>query len=603
LHEHRISASIGFMADSFTTLTGGRVIGWGPVSATIVAGTFAALSWLPKWDDEFLLGVLYVLVVASFAATGAFLLTDGRTGRLGWGMIAAAFCYAVSWWWIWPQHWQVGPAPLISFVLGYGWFVVGGLALVRYPEPALRRRHEQVYFGALAIWVIGGKLAVAAVSLPEWKRWNADAWWPTLVADRRLSETVSSVVGLGITVLALFLPVLLLYRVRHSRGVERSDLLPATAAAVSIGVFGGLYLVAVNLHVTGGVTDSLRDLSVLAALVAPIAFIVSLVQRRIRRGLGADDFRLLSRCDTIEQMQSALRRLLDDQSLILAVRSASPASLLPASGPSMDLSEDTRWQVDVPGRNGRPIGVLLLDPTLRRRENAVRTAAVACGIALNDGVLQHFLTDQLEQSQTSRRRLTHDSLKELQRIGHELHDGVNATLQAVQAHLARIRIILRRHETGPDQTAELDDAVNWAQATAQVAIDELRDLSRGFHPEVLEEGLRPALRRKFDRIPLPLTLDIDERRTRPEVELIMYLLVSEAVNNALKHAHATRVTVTTTITDRVSQVRVADDGRGGVEVQPGSGLAALRERVRSLGGELTITSEAGTGTVIEGRIP
>ena len=591
------------MADALTTLTGGRVIGWAPVSATVAGGTFAVVSWLPAWDDDFLLGVLYVLVVASFAATGAFLLTDGRTGGLGWGMIGAAFCYAVSWWWILPPHWQIGPVPIISFVLGYGWFVVGGLALVRYPEPALRRGHERVYFVTLAIWVFGGKLVVAAVSRPEWKRWRADAWWPTVVADRPLSEAASTVVGLGTTVLALSLPVLLLYRVRRSRGLERLDMLPATAAAVSIGVFGGLYLIAVQLHVKGDVTDGLRALSVLAALVGPVAFIVSLVQRRIKMGLGAEEIRLLSQCRTIEQMQAALRRVLGDQTLVLAVRSASPTSLLPATGELMDLHEETRWQVDVPGRSGRSIGVLLVDPTLRRREDAVRTAAVACGIALNDGVLQDFLTDQLERSQTSRQRLTRDSLKELQRIGHELHDGVNATLQAVQAHLTRIRVLLRRQEAGQDQNAEINDAVNHAQTTAQMAIDELRDLSRGFHPEVLEEGLRPALQRKFDRIPLPLTLDIDERRARPEVELIMYLLISEAVNNALRHAHATRATVTTTVGDRACVVRVSDDGRGGVQVQPGSGLAALRERMRSLGGDLAVNSDPRTGTVIEGRIP
>jgi signal transduction histidine kinase len=573
------------------------------VILTIVAGLVAGFSWAPRWDEEFLLGVLYVLDVASFAATGGFLLSDGRTGRLGWGMIGAAFCYAVSWWWIWPPEWQVGPVPIISFVLGYGWFVVGGLALVRYPEPALGRRHERVYFVTLAIWVFGGKLFVAAVSRPEWKRWNADAWWPTIAADRHLSEVASSVVGAGVTGLALLLPVLLLYRVRRSQGLERLDLLPATAAAVSIGVVGGLYLVAVQFHVKGDVTDGLRALSALAALVAPIAFIVSLLQRRLKSGLGEAEIRLLSRCDTIEQVQSALRRVLGDPTLVLAVRSASTASYLTPNGYPMAPVEDTRWQVEVPGRSGRSIGVLLVDPTLRRRENAVRAAAVACGIALNDGVLQRDLTSKLSQSQTSRRRLTRDSLNELQRIGHELHDGVNSTLQAVQAHLTRIRVHLRRHEAGQDRTADLGDAVNDAQAAVQVAVKELRDLARGIHPEVLEEGLRPALRRKFDGVPLPITMDIDDRRTPPEVELLMYRLVSEAVTNALKHAQATGVTVTTRIADGVASARISDDGRGGAHPEPGSGLASLRERVRSLRGELTITSGPGTGTVIEGVIP
>ncbi|MBM2618268.1 hypothetical protein JIG36_22160 [Actinoplanes sp. LDG1-06] len=591
------------MVDVHTGAAGRRVVGWGPVIATVVAGVFAGLSWAPRWEDDFLLGVLYLLDVASFAATGAFLLSDGRTGRLGWGMIGASFCYAVSWWWIWPPEWHVGPVPLISFVLGYGWFVVGGLALVRYPEPALRRRHEQVYFVTLAVWVFGGKLVVAALSRPEWKRWDAGAWWPTIVADRPLSELVSSVVGGGVTVLALMLPVLLIYRVRRSQGLERADMLPATAAAVSIGVVGGLYLIAVQLHVRGHFTDGLRALSTLAALVAPVAFIVSILQRRLKSGLSEDDIRLISRSETIEQMQAALRRVLDDQTLVLAVRSASPSGYLAPSGYPLELGEHTRWQVEVPDRGGRSIGALLVDPTLHRRENAVRAAAVACGIALNDGVLQRDLTTKLSQSQRSRRRLTRASLNEMQRIGHELHDGVNSTLQAVQAHLTRIRVHLRRQMGGTDQTTELGDAVNDAQAAVQVAVKELRDLARGIHPEVLEEGLHSALRRKFDGVPLPITLDIDDRRTPLEVEFLMYRLASEAVNNALKHADATAVAVTTGVADGVATVRISDNGRGGARAEPDSGLEALREGVRSLRGELTITSAPGEGTVIEGVIP
>ncbi|GLY07802.1 ATP-binding protein [Actinoplanes sp. NBRC 101535] len=579
------------------------VVGWRPILVAVVAGLLAVVFWLPRWDSDFLLGVLYVLDVASFAMTGTFLLTDGRTGRLGWGMIGASFCYAVSWWWIWPPAWQWGPVPLISFVLGYGWFVVGGLALVRYPEPALGHRHERFYFATLAIWVFGGKIVVATVSRPEWIRWNPDAWWPTVVADESLYRLVSGAVGIGVTGLALLLPVLLLYRVRHSQGLERSDMIPATAAAVSIGVVGGLYLIAVNLHVTGPLTDALRALSAFAALVAPVAFIVSLIQRRLKSGLGESDLRLLSRSDTVEEMQAALRRVLDDDTLVLAVRSGSPTSFLAPNGYPIAVDEDTRWLVEVPDRNGRPIAALLVDPTLHRRENTVRAAAAACGIVLTDGMLQDDLTEKLSQSQRSRSRLTRDSLNELQRIGHELHDGVNSTLQAVQAHLSRIRIHLRRHRAGQDRTTELGDALDDAQAAVQVAVKELRDLARGIHPEVLAEGLGPALQLKFDGVATPITLDIDERRTPPEVELIMYLLLSEAVTNALKHAHASRITVSTRIVDGHAVARVGDDGRGGAHATPGSGLAALSERVRSLRGELTVRGGPGGGTVVEGVIP
>lgn len=589
-----------------TTTPKWRVIGRGPAVTTTIAALVAIVSWAPKWGDDFLLGVLYVLDVASFAATGAFLLSDRRTGRLGWGMIGAAFCYTVSWWWIWPQNWQIGPAPFVSFVFGYGWFVVGGLALVRYPEPALARRHEQVYFAALATWVFGGKLFVTTVSEPQWKHFDPDAWWPTIAADEQLFTTASTVLGTGITTLALLLPVLLLRKIRRSRPLERSDMLPATAAAVAIGVVGGLYLIAVQLHIRGHVTDALRTLTGLAALVAPTAFIVSLIQRRLALGSVVGLIAPLSRCETIQQIEAALRDALGDRTLVLAVCAGPPSTYLTPEGYPFTPADDGRWQVEVLGRSGRSIAVLLVDPTLRRREDLVRAAAVASGIALEDGALQRDLTTKLSQSQQSRQLLTENSLSELQRIGHELHDGVQSSLQAVRTHLTRTRLYLRRHQLRPEQPAQLGDvgaAVGDAQTALQQAIDDLRDLARGVYPDLLEAGLRPALQRRFHAFPVPVTMHIDDRRANRDIELMLYFLVCEGLSNILKHAGATRVTVSTTITGRTAAVRISDDGMGGAHAAPGSGLTALRERVRSLRGELTISSSPGAGTVLEAVIP
>ncbi|GAA3265025.1 hypothetical protein Dvina_16270 [Dactylosporangium vinaceum] len=552
--------------------------------------------------------MLYVLDVTSFAATGAFLLADRRTGRLGWGMIGAAFCYAVSWWWIWPSSWQTGPAPIVSFVLGYGWFVVGGLALVRYPEPALTRRSERTYFAALAIWVFGGKLAVAAVSEPEWKRWNPHAWWPTVSADRHLFRLTDSIVGAGITVLALMLPVLLLLKIRRSRRLERADMLPATVAAVAIGVVGGIYLTALQLHLTGHLTDALRALIALAALVAPIAFIVSLIQRRLAVGSVASLIGPLAGCRTIGDVEHALRQKLDDPALVLAVRTGA-SGYLSRDGYPLPPTVATRWPVDVRAPGGRPIAVLLVDPDLRRLAPAVHIAAQAAGIVLDNGILQHDLADRLGDSQQSRRRLTQSALSERQRIGHELHDGVQASLQAVKLHLGRARLHFRRHRQAHDdrhrtqQLADASTAVEDAQAALRRAVEDLRSLARGIYPEALEDGLRAALQRVLRSLPLQVTLQIDEARAAREVELLMYLLICEAVTNVVKHAGVTQARVTTAVADGVALVRVSDHGCGGARPSPGSGLAALTERVRSLRGDLTVTSAPGHGTVVEAVIP
>lgn len=93
---------------------------------------------------------------------------------------------------------------------------------------------------------------------------------------------------------------------------------------------------------------------------------------------------------------------------------------------------------------------------------------------------------------------------------------------------------------------------------------------------------------ELDVSPLPVLDDVQA--------LSAYLVVSEAVTNSLKHAHATRVAVR--VADRAGRlfVEVSDDGVGGVPVT--GTLTALRDRVESVGGTVTIDSPSGTGTTV-----
>lgn len=89
-----------------------------------------------------------------------------------------------------------------------------------------------------------------------------------------------------------------------------------------------------------------------------------------------------------------------------------------------------------------------------------------------------------------------------------------------------------------------------------------------------------------------------------DIEESAFYLVSEALTNVLKHACAGHVTVRITRSDGRLQVEVTDDGRGfPTATTHGSGLTGMRDRTEAVGGELTITSRAGTGTVIRARLP
>jgi GAF domain-containing protein len=134
---------------------------------------------------------------------------------------------------------------------------------------------------------------------------------------------------------------------------------------------------------------------------------------------------------------------------------------------------------------------------------------------------------------------------------------------------------------------------------------ELREISRGIHPAVLSRGgLGPALRVLAHRSALPVQLNLQtERRLPAHIEVAAYYVVSEALTNAAKHAHASTVTVDLNVHSALVQLAVRDDGIGGANLGQGSGLIGLRDRVEALGGTLQLTSPTGRGTTLFIEIP
>ena len=117
-------------------------------------------------------------------------------------------------------------------------------------------------------------------------------------------------------------------------------------------------------------------------------------------------------------------------------------------------------------------------------------------------------------------------------------------------------------------------------------------------------GIRPALNTLARRSPVPVELAVHVDRRLPErVEVATYYVVSEALANAAKHAHASVVQVDVDPRDAGVELVVRDDGVGGADTRRGSGLIGLRDRVEALGGTLEISSSAGKGTSLLARIP
>lgn len=194
--------------------------------------------------------------------------------------------------------------------------------------------------------------------------------------------------------------------------------------------------------------------------------------------------------------------------------------------------------------------------------------------------------------------------REVQRIGHALHDQAGQLM--VSVHLALHAL---ESEVSPPSLPRLREIGTTLQRVEQ----QLRNLSHELVPTMLADlGWYPALdflaQAMAHRTGVRIVLDAADRsRLAPAQETVLYRLVQEALTNSTRHSGAPHVQVT--VERRAAWIRcvVRDDGRGfdpqaGVS-HGGLGLRAMRERVGAAGGTLLVDSRPGRGTRIEVRLP
>jgi signal transduction histidine kinase len=169
-----------------------------------------------------------------------------------------------------------------------------------------------------------------------------------------------------------------------------------------------------------------------------------------------------------------------------------------------------------------------------------------------------------------------------------------------------LRVELDRvRETIPEELREERARVARVEDEIETVLDEVRELSRGLHPAQLSRGgLRAALRALAQTSPIAVDLSVETDERPPEpVETGAYYVVSEALTNAAKYSHATAIAVSVATRGSTLYATIEDDGIGGAEAGPGSGLTGLRDRVEALGGRFSLDSPAGVGTRIAIELP
>jgi PAS domain S-box-containing protein len=215
--------------------------------------------------------------------------------------------------------------------------------------------------------------------------------------------------------------------------------------------------------------------------------------------------------------------------------------------------------------------------------------------------------EALERERQSLWKMLQASDHERQTISYEIHDGLAQYLAAARMQL---QVFDGLRESKPEEAKKAYDAatqlVSQSHAEARRLVSEVR-------PPIIDEiGLETAIshlvheQRRHGGTEIECQSNVQFGRLPSILENAVYRIVQEALTNACKHSKSKKVTVTMTQEGQNVRLDVRDWGTG---FNPGSvekghfGLEGIRQRVRLLGGRLTIESTPGSGTLVQAVVP
>ena len=290
-----------------------------------------------------------------------------------------------------------------------------------------------------------------------------------------------------------------------------------------------------------------------------------------------------------EEAERVFREVLGDPGARLLLRLPGRDEYVDLTGAPARPPEHGR----VPLRSGETeVGVLVLSAVTSRRLRRAREAVFTARLPIEVSRLRLELREALRDVQESRARIVETATEERRRLERDLHDGAQQQIVSVGM---RLRSTQRRLDPASAEHRDLDAAVETLEAT----ILELRRLAHGIRPGLLDDGLPAALRALVADAPVPVHLSVDAAPLTDVVTTTAYFVVAEAYANALKHARCTSITIAVAGSAGTVRIEVTDDGAGGAP----TGSTSVRDRVASLGGDLTIDSPPGAGTRIAVEIP
>ncbi|MEA2843113.1 MAG: two-component system, NarL family, sensor kinase [Actinomycetota bacterium] len=247
-------------------------------------------------------------------------------------------------------------------------------------------------------------------------------------------------------------------------------------------------------------------------------------------------------------------------------------------------------------RNFGPYDLALLTQVANLMARTIENSRLYHRLAQREAELESFATRIIEAQEHERRRLAGD-----------IHDGISQRLVSLWYHL------LAAEAAAPDaDPATVLRELATAKELATAALDEARGAIGGLRPTLLDDlGLGPSLDSLARSVPVDeVNLDVEPVRLPSHVEVALYRIAQEALQNVVKHADATSVTVRLARDADGVRLSVTDDGRGFVPLsveeadeRHSYGLVGIQERAELIGATLTVRSLPTKGTTVEVLVP
>jgi signal transduction histidine kinase len=221
------------------------------------------------------------------------------------------------------------------------------------------------------------------------------------------------------------------------------------------------------------------------------------------------------------------------------------------------------------------------------------------------GQMAHQLNQMAEQLQNlleARQQLA--TLEERNRLARDLHDSVKQQVFAISMQIAATRILLKRDvNAAEERLGKTEVLVKQAQQELTTLIRELRPVA--LDGKGLVAALRELLPQWSQQSEIVANLQVEGSRTLPlAVEEALFRVTQETLSNIARHSKATLVQLTLSITDTTIALTVQDNGQGFDATQleqRGIGLISMQERMKALGGTMSIESTPGVGTRMMAR--